>query len=161
MKRFFDCKRLIFTALIVLLTLAFVMPQAQAAESWKKRFERFSAVAGETLATGDIVCIKASDSQAYKADANDSNLRPAVGIIGKGGATNATVEIISAGILAGQTAASPGYRLYLSETAGAMTTTAPTNAQVVGWVLPGTTDTATSTKYFIKVVPEPSAGAGF
>ncbi len=65
------------------------------------------------------------------------------------------------GILDGQTARSPGARLFLSETAGAFTATGPTNAQVVGWVMPGVTDTATSTKYFIKPEPPVSEGGGY
>lgn len=163
MKRFFNIKKigLMAITLAMLLVICLAAPQAFAAEVWQQKFERWSAVAGETLAIGDVVCIKAADSQAYKADANDSSLRPAVGVIGKGGLVNTTVEIISSGILAGQTAMSPGYRLFLSETAGAFTQTGPTNAQCLGWVLPGATDTATSTIYFIRVMPGPSAGAAY
>ena len=161
MKGFLNRKRLIFGALIVALVMLLAAPQVFAGEVWKQKFTRFSAIAGETLAIGDVVCIAAADSQAYKADANDASLRPAVGVIGKGGAVNTTVEIITSGILAGQTANSPGYRLYLSETAGAMTTTEPTNPQILGWVLPGTVDTATSTTYYIDVRPQPSTGAAY
>ncbi len=149
MKRFL--RGLMVVALAMLLIVA-VMPQtANAAEYWKAKYERFSAVAGTTLATGDAVYLKGSDGKAYKADADDSAARPAVGIIGKGGATNATVEIIGRGVLAGQTAASPGARLFLSTTAGALTATAPTtNLQGLGFVLPGTA--ASSTTYHISVV---------
>jgi hypothetical protein len=145
----------------IVFLLAMVLPAAHAGEYWKQKESRFSATAGETLVTGDTVCIKSSDGEAYKADANDSDLRPAVGVIGKGGASDATVEIVQKGILAGQTSASPGARLFLSETAGAMTTTGPTNAQILGWVLPTPGSTNSSTIYFIDVQPEPSAGAGF
>lgn len=146
-------------ALILALLAAAAMP-ASAAEYWKQKWVRFSATAGETLAIGDVACIK-TDGKAYKADANDSSLRPAVGVIDKGGAANATVEVVSMGILEGQTAASAGGRLFLSETAGAFTTTGPTNAQVLGWVMPTAGSVATSTTYFINVLPEPSGGAGF
>lgn len=151
----------IFTA-VLMLFVVFSAIQADAAERWKQVHVRFAVTAGETLAVGDVACIKASDGYAYKADANDSALRPAVGIIKKGGDSGDKIEIIVIGRLAGQTAASPGYRLYLSETAGALTTTAPTNSQVLGWVEEGdTAGEASSTNYFIFVRPETSAGAAY
>jgi hypothetical protein len=150
--------------LIMMIVCLFIMLMAampaQAGEAWSQKWVRFSATAGETLATGDVVCIAATDGYAYEADANDSDLRPAVGVIDKGGASGATVEIVVAGILTGQTARSPGARLYLSETAGEITTTAPTNGQVVGWVM-GAAGVASSTDYFIFVRPDPSAGAAY
>jgi len=132
-----------------------------AAAQWKQVNSRFGAIAGETLATGNVVAISASDGYAYKADANDSSLRPAVGVIGKGGATGAKVEVVISGILAGMTAQSPGVRLYLSETPGAITSTAPTNPQVLGWVMPGTAGAASSTTYFIDVKVPQSDGPGY
>ncbi len=131
------------------------------AEDWQQKYVRFSAIAGETLVTGDVVCIAAADGYAYKADANDSSLRPAVGIIAKGGTTGHTVEIVTIGVLTGQTAASPGVRVFLSTTAGALMATAPTNAQPMGWVLPGAAAAATSTTYYISVVTPSTAGAGY
>jgi hypothetical protein len=145
---------------MILALMVFSVMSADAA-SWSQKFTRFSAKAGETLVLGDVVCIKPADSKAYKADANDSALRPAVGVIGLGGATNATVEIVVSGVLTGQTAASPGARLFLSETAGALTTSGPTNAQTMGWVLPGTSGTATSTKYWIQPGIPSSGGAAY
>jgi len=157
MRRFLKTE---LVALVALFLVVAMMPQAgQAAAYWKKKYERFSATAAETLATGDVVCLADSDSKAYKADANDSNKRPGIGIICKGGAANSTVEIVPRGILAGQTAASPGVRLFLSETPGTITITGPTNAQTLGFVLPGTA--ASSTTYFISVVIPASAGAGY
>ena len=82
--------------LIALFALASAMPAA-ATEVWRQKFSRFSATAGETLAIGDVVCIKAADGYVYKADSNDSDLRPAVGAIGKGGASGAKVEIVTEG----------------------------------------------------------------
>ena len=146
-------------ALMVVFLLVAVMPQTgQAAEYWKAKYERFSATIGETLATGDVVYIKGSDGEAYKADADDSAARPAVGIVDKGGSSG-TAEIVVRGILAGQTAASPGARLFLHTTAGALSTTAPTNAQMLGFVLPGTA--GSSTTYYISVVIPSSAGAAY
>ena len=150
--------------LIMMIVCLFIMLMAampaQAGEAWSQKWVRFSATAGETLATGDVVCIAATDGYAYQADANDSSLRPAVGVIDKGGAAAATVEIVVIGVLTGQTAASPGARIYLSETAATITTTAPTNPQVLGWVM-GAAGAASSTDYFIFMRPDSSAGAAY
>jgi len=160
MKKLFKINIVIMTMLTFILMLAFMAPNA-GAESWKQKFVRFAGTAGETLTVGDPVCIAAADGQVYKADANSATRRPAVGVIGKGGATEASVEIVAIGILTGQTAASPGARLFVSDGAGVITTTAPTNPQVIGWVMTDNIDTATSTTYFILTLPGPSAGAAY
>ncbi len=147
--------------LAMILALVAVSASAEAA-SWKSKYQRFSAVCGEAIAVGEVVCIKATDGKAYKADADDSSLRPAVGVAGRACSTAGTVEIVVEGVVAGMTAASPGGRLFLSATpSGALTTTQPTNAQPMGWVLPGTAGTGTSTTYFIKVVTPASPPAGY
>lgn len=151
--------RILIVMAIMMLVLLTVSPAD--AINWKAKYTRFSAVAGETLATGDVVCISGTDSKAYLADANDSSLRPAVGVIGKGGASGATVEIIVEGIVTGMTAKSPGARVFLSETAGDFTTTEPTNSQVLGWVLPGTSGSSSSTTYYIKVQAPNTPSAGY
>ena len=150
----------IFVLLVMFLAVMFAMP-ASAASAWKQKVVRFSATAGDTLAVGNVVCIAGSDGYAYKADADDANLRPAVGIIGKGGASGTTVEIVVVGILSGQTAASPGARVFLSATAGALTTVQPTNSQPIGFVMSGATGAATSTTYFIDIKMPSSTGAGY
>lgn len=162
MKRMMRIKTMVAVAVFFWLMAAFMVavPQAQA-EHWSYTVTRFSAIAGETVALGNVVCISGSDGYVYKADANDSGLRPAVGVIKTGGASGARVEIVVDGTLTGQTAASPGARVFLSETAGAITTTAPTNAQALGWVLPGTAGASSSTTYFIRVVTPSSGGAGY
>lgn len=104
---------------------------ASAAYNVKSTWVRFSATAGETVDTGDVVCIKDADGYAYEADANDSALRPAVGVIGKGGDSGDTVEIIVIGILSGWSSLSEGTPGYLSETASAVTQSAPTWSQQV------------------------------
>ena len=122
-----------FTALL------FVAP-VQAAYSVKQVFLRISVNAGETLTTGDVVMIKDADGEAYKADANDSDLRPAVGIVGsKTGGDGEAVEIIIAGILTGWSSLSEGGNGYLSETAAAVTQSAPSYSQKVGFAI-NTTD---------------------
>jgi hypothetical protein len=142
----------------VIFLLATVAP-ASAAIQWSQINMRFSATAGETLATGDVVCIKGTDGLAYKGDPSNSVLRPIVGVVGKGGATGKTVEIVTDGIITGMTKASPGARLYAT-IGGAFTTSAPTTyQQVIGWVLPGTT--SGSTTYYVRIYPLPTGGAGF
>jgi len=144
----------------VMFLVATVAP-AEAAIYWLQKSTRFSATAGETLATGDPVCIKGSDGKAYKAMADQSTLRPAVGIIGKGGVAGKTVEVVVEGIITGMSAASPGYRIFLANSPGGLTQTAPTAAQIIGWVLPGAASAATSTTYYIRVQIPKSAEAGY
>lgn len=144
--------------LAMILVLVAVSASAEAA-SWKSKYVRFSAVCGEALAVGDVACIAAADGKAYLADANDSSLRPAVGVVGKGCSSGGTAEIVVEGVITGMTAASPGARVFLSETAGDLTTTGPTNAQPMGWVLPGTA--GSSTTYFIRTTVPSSAGAAY
>lgn len=156
-----------FTVAVLMMLMIFLMGMfaqtAYAAAAWKAKYVRFSATAGETLATGNVVAIKGSDGKAYQAAADSSTLRPAVGVIDKGGATGATVEIVVSGVIDGMTARSPGARLFLanSDGPGTLQTTAPTYAQPVGFVMPGTAGTATSTKYFINLNLQPTAGAGY
>ena len=149
------------TAVMFLLWVLLV-PSVHAAEYFKQAFGRFSAIAGETLATGDVVCISATDGYAYKADADDSTLRIAVGVIRKGASSGSNVEIVFEGILAGQTSATPGRGIFLSTTAGAIATTRPNGwTQNIGWVLPGTAGASTSTTYFIRVAPPASEGVTY
>ena len=154
-----------FTVVLMAAFFAFMMILAPAAPasaiSWLAKTTRFAATAGETLATGDVACILGSDGKAYKADANDSTLRPAVGVIGKGGSSGATVEIVVEGIITGMPSKTPGGRLFLSETAGSCTITAPTNAQILGWVLPNIAGGAGSTTYFIRIQMPKSAEAAY
>lgn len=123
----------LFSALIMALLMAVILAvPAQAASYWSSKFVRFSATAGETLATGNVVIIKDADGYAWKADANGVNLYPAVGVIGKGGAAGSKVEIVVFGILAGQTSLSESGPGYLSETPGAITQSSPAYSQQIG-----------------------------
>ena len=131
--------RKFMAALLLFVALSFVTTDAFAAYLVKQAFARFSATAAETLATGQVVCLKDADGKAYKADANDAALRPAIGIIGKGGATGATVEVIVIGTLSGWTGLAEGSPGYLSETPAAVTQSAPAYAQQVGFAITSTT----------------------
>lgn len=134
MKRNFGSK--IMAAIMLFVMFAFMATDASAYYV-KQSFARFSAVAAETLTTGQVVSLK-TDGLAYKADANDAALRPAVGIVGKGAATGAKVEIIVMGVLSGWSSLTEGAPGYLSETAAAVTQSAPAYSQQVGFAITAT-----------------------
>jgi hypothetical protein len=125
MKRLVDSigARLTAAALLIVLLAASAAP-AHAAAYIAQSSARVSGVAGETLAEGDAAAIKAADGLVYKADADDSTLRPALGFIGKGGASGVDVEVVTRGTVAGLSSLTKGAVYYLSATAGATTATA-------------------------------------
>lgn len=118
---------ILFLLAVVLMLISAANPAM--AYTVKQAYSRISVTAGETLATGDVVAIKDADGYAYKADADSATLRPALGVVGMGGAAAASVEVITSGVLAGWTSLAEGGAGYLSATAGAVTQTAPTGAQ--------------------------------
>ena len=132
---------------VMIFAVLFAMP-AQAAVYWSQKFARFSATAGETLATGDVVTIKDADGYAYLADANDAALRPAAGVVGKGGASGASVEIVVSGVLEGNTSLTESGPGYLSETAGDITQSAPAYSQQVGYAISSTAYLINCQNYF-------------
>ncbi len=139
MKRFLGIGMAIMIA--VVLMVAIMAPEASAAYSVKKVYLRFSGTSGEALATGNVVCLKDSDGYVYKADANDASLRPAVGIVGSksASASGQSVEVIVVGVLSGWSSLSENGSGYLSETAAAVTQSAPSYAQILGFAI-NTTD---------------------
>ena len=90
----------------------------------------FPMEAGEDISAGEIVCIAAADGLVYLADASDSLLRPAIGFAETDTDDGEMVSVKGAGQLTGATGLTPGATLYLSETAGAITHTAPTGSFV-------------------------------
>jgi len=92
---------------------------------WRDKESRFGGQNGETtaLSEGEAVCIKTGKIK--KAKNGDATLRPPRGIVGKGGAADENVEVVTRGRLGGLTAAAPGSKLYLGTTAGTITTTCP------------------------------------
>jgi len=135
-------------AMMLISVVLIYAADAFAAYGVKQTWSRFSAIAGETLATGNVVMLKDADGYAYKADANDVALRPAIGIIGKGGASGATVEIITIGRLTGWSALTKGAPGYLSETAAAVTQSAPAYSQQVGQAISATDYLVNFQNYF-------------
>lgn len=121
---------------IALLALA---GAAESAISARSIGERFSCTTGEALSAGNTVAIADADGLCYKADANDATRRPAMGWVVQGYASGATAQVIAHGILAGFAALTEGAPIYLSETAGSYTQTAPDYPQVVAYALTTTT----------------------
>lgn len=126
--------RVVFLAVLVL--VAFAASASYGAAYWKSVQERFPAllVAGEAITIGQPVCIAAADGKVYKADANSSTRRPAIGLAERGTASAANCSIVTRGVLAGISATqTKGAYAFLSETAGGVTYTAPTDAQSLGY----------------------------
>jgi hypothetical protein len=95
-----------------------------------------SMTAGETLVAGDVVYFK-SDGKVWKADADAAGCFPAIGISLSGVNADAAANILLHGIFRDDTYTwTVGGVLYLADTPGAMTHTAPSTAtdvvQVVG-----------------------------
>jgi cytoskeletal protein CcmA (bactofilin family) len=91
----------------------------------------FKAKAGEALSKGDVVYISGisgNTTVVSKADADDSAKMPAFGVVAADASLNASVSIYTFGRLSGldTSSFSEGDELFVSTTAGALTSTAPT-----------------------------------
>lgn len=129
----------VFVVMILMLTI-FLPSTGESAYVLKQSFAQLPLLtAGEALAIGNVVCIKDSDGYVYKADANDASLRPAVGIVGATAASGGYVKVVAFGTFAGWSSLQEGLPVYLSETAGAATQTAPSYAQKIGVAVTSTT----------------------
>jgi hypothetical protein len=125
-------KRVVFILVVVLMLLSIL--GAQAAIMWKQVGARLPVLltAGEAITIGQPVCIAAADGKVYKADANSATRRPCVGFAQRGVASGSIVAIVTSGYLTGLADLTVGGDVFLSETAGAVTGTAPNDAQKVG-----------------------------
>ena len=91
----------------------------------------FKAKAGEDLTKGDVVYISGisgNTTVVSKADANDSAKMPAFGLAAKTASNNTSLEVYTFGTLSGidTSSYSEGDELFVSDTAGQLTATAPT-----------------------------------
>lgn len=91
----------------------------------------FHAKAGEDLAKGDVVYISGisgNTTVVSKAKADDSLKMPAFGIVSIGGNNNSNVQIVTFGTLSGLDTSLflEGQEIFVSNTAGAFTASAPT-----------------------------------
>lgn len=135
-------------AMMTLIAILFTMTLDAQAYSVKQQWARMSATCGETLTTGQGVTLKDADGYAYKADANDAALRPAVGVVGMGCSSGGTVEIIVQGILTGWTGLAESTPGFLSETAGALTQSAPAYSQQIAVAISATDYYVNAQNYF-------------
>lgn len=93
--------------------------------------------AGENLTANDIIYFKESDQKWYKADADLTTTfdQLQIGIAQSTVLTGATVQVAISGPVSGFTGLTAGSKYYLSNTAGAITTTAGTYSVFIGWAL--------------------------
>lgn len=96
---------------------------------------------GEALAINDIVYFKEADAKWYKADADLTATfdQLQIGINKTTSAGNTTTQVTISGPVSGFTGLTAGAKYYLSNTAGAITTTPGTNSVFIGWALTSTT----------------------
>ena len=128
-----------FSALLIAaLIFPLALPQWAGAVSIQQVISRFACVAGEALTEGPPLAMK-SDGKCYKADADDSTLRPAIGVAGFTAASAANVSVVTRGQVGGLSSLTKGSVVYLSTTAGGTTQTIPTAyAQPVGKAISAT-----------------------
>lgn len=128
-------KKVFYTSMAVMLAL-FITATSGMAYTVDQAWVRFGGTAGETLTLGDPVAVADADGQLYKADANAATQRPCIGIIGyKTGGDGDSVEVVTYGVVGGLTALTEGGAVYLSETEGEFTQSAPTYSQIVGYAI--------------------------
>lgn len=97
-----------------------------------------ATTAGEALSARDAVYISTADGKAYKCDADDVTKIGFVGFAQEAAALNAAVNIINSGVATGFSGLTIGAQYFVSATAGAITTTKPTNYKIVGTAVSAT-----------------------
>lgn len=128
-------KKFIKFLFLLTIILALFPDMVYAVYTPRQIVSKFSVTSGEALTIGHVVMLKDADGEAYKADSDDSNLRPAIGIVGTTAANATTVAIITEGIVGGFSSLQEGLPVYLSTTAAGVTQTAPSYAQKIGMAI--------------------------
>lgn len=90
----------------------------------------FTAEAGETISAGDAVAISSSDGKVYKANAaaGANQQVPCVGIAETDASAGDYVTVLRTGKVGGYSNLTAGAPVYLGESDGAVTATAPSDA---------------------------------
>lgn len=137
MKRINICSTLAYAVFLAVLFAALAVPAD--AVYIKTAYLRYGGTAGETLTTGQVIAVKDADGEWYKADSDSATIRPALGIVGnKTGGDGESVEVVLWGLVGGYTGLTEGGAVYLSETAGSYTQSAPAWSQVIGHAVSAT-----------------------
>jgi len=144
--------------------IAFSPVISHATEGLTQKGLRFGATAGETISVGDILYIAQSDGKAYKCDADAEASSVPAGAAGNNASSGGFVEVTTECILQGQTAGTPGKRVYTSGTAGGITVGDVdgmnlTFSQCIGMIIPDLAADTSSTNYLIRIAYKPSPGA--
>jgi hypothetical protein len=94
----------------------------------------YTGVAGETLAAGDAVYFKTSDQRWWKTDASAeaTSIGVVIGFAQAAAIAGGGINILLAGIEKNLTGLTPGSKYYLSDTPGAVASSAGTNTRGVG-----------------------------
>lgn len=121
-----------------------------------------SGVAGETLASPNIVYLKEADARWWKADADltatFASLK--IGVAQGSASAAAAVNIQLNGIATGFSGLTPGEKQYLSNTAGGVSNVAGTNEFFIGWAITSTTILLAFNEKNIPTTAEKSAMGG-
>lgn len=109
-------------------------------------------LAGETVAVNDVVYFKESDQRWWKADADLTATfdQLQLGICKTAAGAGVAIQVAISGPVSDFTGLTAGSKYYLSNTAGAISTSAGTNSVFIGWAL-STTQILFST--FYKTLP--------
>lgn len=118
--------------------------------------------AGETLAINDVVYFKESDQRWWKADADDSATfyQVKLGINKSVAIAGGTIQVAISGPVSGFTGLTAGSKYYLSNTAGAISTSAGTTRVFIGWALSTTILVFSPYEYNLPSADEKAAMAG-
>lgn len=111
----------------------------------------FDATTFEAVSDGDALYMRTSDGQVGLAQADGTQDEAiVVGFADDDAASGATVKVLVAGLLDGQTGIDPGDVYFLSTTAGEISTTAPSTA---GQFVTRVGEGATATEFSIQLEP--------
>jgi len=111
----------------------------------------FDATTFEAVSDGDALYMRTSDGQVGLAQADGTaDEALVVGFADDDAASGATVKVLVAGLLDGQTGIDPGDIYYLSTTKGAISTTPPSTA---GQYVTRVGEGATTTEFSIQLEP--------
>lgn len=112
---------------------------------WPDKSEIYTFIAAESITAGQVVAFDTGedDDKLYIADGNDGDLDQPVGIALKSKGAGQAVPVLMRGFVEGYTVQSTANftQLWLSDTAGAIGTTAGTSNAPVGRIMPNAQST--------------------